>query len=88
MRGLKKESFDKRRSSTFPREMTKKFCRFCKDRVKEIDYKDLSRLQRFVTDKGKILSRRISGNCARHQRKISEGIKRARFLALLTHVKK
>jgi len=88
MRDFKRKSFTKKRPNAFPREMTKKFCRFCRDKVKDIDYKDVSRLQRFVTEKGKILSRRISGNCAKHQRKVSESIKRARFLALLTHVKR
>ena len=65
------------------REGRKKFCRFCQDKIDVIDYKDITRLQRFVTDRKKILSRRISGNCARHQRKICHAIKRARILALL-----
>jgi len=88
MRDFKKKSFNKRKSGTFTREITKKYCRFCRDKIRGIDYKDLNKLQRFITEKGKILSRRISGNCAKHQRKVSEGIKRARFLALLPYVKR
>lgn len=73
----------------FPREfpMRKRVCRFCRDKVKDIDYKDLDILQRFITEKGRILTSRISGNCAKHQRKIAESIKRARFIALLPFVK-
>jgi small subunit ribosomal protein S18 len=69
----------------FGREMRKKVCRFCADKLsaRDIDYKDLNRIARFVTDRGKILSRRISGTCARHQRKVCQAIKRARFLGLL-----
>jgi small subunit ribosomal protein S18 len=73
----------------FPREfpMRKRVCRFCRDKVKDIDYKDLDILQRFITEKGRILTSRISGNCAKHQRKMAESIKRARFIALLPFVK-
>ncbi len=59
-------------------------CRFCKKEM-EIDYKDLDLIQRFINSKGKITSRRINKNCARHQRKISQAIKRMRFLALLPY---
>jgi small subunit ribosomal protein S18 len=55
------------------------------DKVKQIDFKDSLRLRRFVTDRGKILPRRISGNCARHQRLLAVAIKRARELALLPY---
>ena len=78
---------DKKKTDLFPREIRKKFCRFCKDRVTEVDYKDIGKLQRLITDNGKILSRRMSGSCAKHQRKVAEGIKRARFLALLPYVR-
>lgn len=61
----------------------KKVCRFCADGVKEIDYKDVKRLRNYVTERGKIVPRRISGTCARHQRQLSRAIKRARILALL-----
>lgn len=70
------------RDSLF-REPRKRVCRFCQDKIEEIDYKDITRLQKFISDRKKILSRRISGNCARHQRKVSHAVKRARFLALL-----
>ena len=61
----------------------KKVCQFCVDKVEHIDYKDLLRLRRFVTERGKILPRRMSGNCAKHQRQLSVAIKRARIIALL-----
>lgn len=63
----------------------KKSCSFCKKNL-EIDYKDVDLLSRFVSSKGKIVSRRISGNCAKHQRKLSQEIKRARFLSLIPYV--
>ncbi len=62
----------------------KKDCVFCKNDV-EIDYKNLELLTRYVSSRGKILSRRISGNCAKHQRKVSREIKRARFLNLIAY---
>lgn len=61
----------------------KRVCSFCVDKVKDIDYKDAGKLRRFITDRGKILPRRISGNCARHQRQLTLSIKRARLMALL-----
>lgn len=64
----------------------KKFCRLCKNKVKDIDYKDVEFLQRFITEKGKIISTRVSGNCAKHQRKIARAIKRARIMALLPFI--
>lgn len=60
----------------------KKVCRFCTQKLK-IDYKDTDVLRRFVTERGKILPRRITGNCAKHQRTVAEAVKRARILALL-----
>ena len=62
----------------------KKDCVFCKNDV-EIDYKNLELITRYVSSRGKILSRRISGNCAKHQRKVSREIKRARFLNLVPY---
>ncbi len=61
----------------------KKVCNFCVDRVDEIDYKDVDKLKKYVSDKGKILPRRVTGTCAKHQRKVTEAIKRARTIALL-----
>jgi len=61
----------------------KKVCSFCVDKVEHIDYKDAGKLRRFITERGKILPRRISGNCAKHQRQVTLAIKRARNIALL-----
>lgn len=61
----------------------KKVCTFCVEKIDEIDYKDVEKLKRFVSDKGKILPRRVTGTCAKHQRKVTEAIKRARTIALL-----
>ncbi len=63
----------------------KKACGFCADKVDVIDYKDNNRLKKFVTERGKILPRRISGNCARHQRTITVAVKRARDIALMPY---
>lgn len=61
----------------------KKVCRFCADKVEDIDYKDVKGLKNLLTDRGKIIPRRISGNCAHHQRKVTTAIKRARNMALI-----
>jgi small subunit ribosomal protein S18 len=61
----------------------KKVCRFCENKVTYIEYKDERLLRRFVTDRGKIVPRRISGNCAKHQRKLTIAIKRSRYLAIM-----
>ena len=63
----------------------KKVCRFCADSNLQIDYKDSRTLRYFITERGKIIPRRISGNCAKHQRKITMAVKRARHLALLPY---
>lgn len=63
----------------------RKVCAFCVDKIKEIDYKDTGRLKRFLSDRGKILPRRITGNCAGHQRQVTVAIKRARQVALLPY---
>jgi small subunit ribosomal protein S18 len=62
-------------------------CKFCKERVTHIDYKDERRLRRFMTDRGKITPRRISGTCARHQRILANAVKRARAIALVPFVR-
>ena len=67
------------------RKPRRKVCQFCVDKVEHIDYKALARLRRFVTERGKILPRRMSGNCAKHQRQLSIAIKRARHVALLPY---
>ncbi len=61
----------------------RKICRFCENHIKRVDYKDERMLSRFTNERGKIIPRRISGNCARHQRKLTTAIKRARVLAIL-----
>jgi len=61
----------------------KKVCSFCVDKIDYIDYKDVARLRKFITERAKILPRRITGNCARHQRQLTVAIKRARNMALL-----
>jgi small subunit ribosomal protein S18 len=61
-----------------------KVCKFCLDKVGQVDFKDAKRLRNFVSDRGKIIPRRISGNCARHQRQLTVAIKRARSIALLS----
>lgn len=66
----------------------RKKCKFCVEKNDKINYKDIGLLQKFVTDRGKIVPRRISGNCAKHQRRVAEEIKKARFIALLPFVKK
>ena len=63
----------------------KKVCSFCVDRVESIDYKDISRLRRFVSERAKILPRRVTGTCARHQRELTVAVKRARYLALMPY---
>ena len=66
-----------------PRFFQKKTCRFCADRTTAIDYKDADRLRKFLTEKGKIMPRRITGNCAKHQRILSSSIKLARHAAVI-----
>jgi small subunit ribosomal protein S18 len=64
----------------------RKPCQFCRDKVEQVDYKDIGTLRKFVSDRGKIRSRRITGACRRHQNQISTAVKRARELALLPYV--
>ena len=61
-------------------------CRFCRDKVEEIDYKNVNQLRRYISEKGKIRSRRITGACRRHQRQVAVAVKRAREMALLPYV--
>ena len=67
------------------RKPRRKVCMFCVDKVQHIDYKDVARLRRFANERGKILPRRMSGTCAKHQRQLSIAIKRARMIALLPY---
>ena len=68
------------------RKPKKKAGLFCVDKVDSIDYKDTAKLRRYVSERGKIVPRRISGNCAKHQRQLTTAIKRARIIALLPFV--
>lgn len=65
------------------RRAKRKVCNFCMDKVESIDYKDIQRLRRFISERGKILPRRVSGTCAKHQRQLTIAIKRSRHVALL-----
>lgn len=64
----------------------KKVCRFCADKNAKVDYKDQATLKYFVTERGKIIPRRISGNCAKHQRSVAKAIKQSRGLALIPYL--
>ena len=66
----------------------RKFCRFCSEKTEFIDYKDLRLLRSYLTERGKILSRRMTGTCAKHQRELNESIMRARSIALLSFLEK
>jgi small subunit ribosomal protein S18 len=79
-RGDKRGDKGEKRKRGFAR---RKVCRFCADKNVAIDYKDPQTLKYFITDRGKIIPRRISGNCAKHQRKVGVAIKRARMIALM-----
>lgn len=67
------------------RKAKKRVCAFCVEGITDIDYKDVPRLRRYITERGKILPRRITGNCARHQRTITNCIKKARVMALMPY---
>lgn len=67
----------------FKRMNKKKVCQFCVEKANAIDYKDVSKLKKYVTEKGKMLPRRMTGVCAKHQRMLAEAVKRARIVALL-----
>ena len=75
-----------RESQGTMRGFQRKVCRFCTDKVDTIDYKDLERIGRYVTDRGKIIPSRITGTCAGHQRRLARAVKRARYMALLPYV--
>lgn len=63
----------------------KKVCQFCADKTETIDFKEVDKLRKYVTDRGKILPKRITGTCAIHQREVTKAIKRARIVALLPY---
>ena len=68
-----------------PKRPHRKVCMFCMEKIDYIDYKEVSRLRRFVSDRGKILPRRVTGTCARHQRPLTTALERARAIALLPY---
>lgn len=68
------------------RRSRKKVCSFCVDRVENIDYKDVARLRKYISERSKIIPRRVTGTCAKHQRELTIAIKRARHVALLPFV--
>lgn len=78
----------KKRELKKPRKVfRKKPCRLCRDKATSLDYKNVSVLSRFVSDRGRIITSRITGNCAKHQRMVANAVKRARLAALLPFVK-
>ncbi|MDR3597139.1 30S ribosomal protein S18 [Clostridium sp.] len=79
----REEGNNSRRPGGKMRRSRKKVCAFCVDKAEFIDYKDINKLRKYVTERGKILPRRISGACAKHQRELTSSIKRARNIALL-----
>lgn len=68
-----------------PRKPRRKVCQFCVEKAENIDYKDVAKLRKFVSERSKILPRRVTGTCAKHQRELTTAIKRARHLALLPY---
>lgn len=80
----KRSSRERRTRGSRP--IRRKICKFCAEHVGVLDYKDVGRLSKFLTERGKILPARISGSCAKHQRTLTEAIKRARFVALLPYI--
>jgi small subunit ribosomal protein S18 len=64
----------------------RKVCRYCENKIDSVDYKDDKEIRRFLTERGKIVPRRISGTCAFHQRQVAQAVKRARYLALIPYV--
>jgi small subunit ribosomal protein S18 len=76
---------DRRPKPAPPRKGKKRFCQFCADKVTYVDYKDIALLRRFMSDRGKIRARRVTGNCSQHQRLVASAIKNAREMALLPY---
>jgi len=62
-----------------------KVCFFCVDKVDQVDYKDVEKLRKYISERGKIMPRRVTGNCAKHQRQLTTAVKRARHMALLPY---
>ncbi|MEF9863954.1 MAG: 30S ribosomal protein S18 [Christensenellaceae bacterium] len=79
-------SEDRSRRPMRARRPRRKVCAFCAEKVTSIDYKDIPRLKRYISERGKIMPRRASGTCAKHQRELAVAIKRARIMAMLPYV--
>ena len=77
---------DRRPANRMNNRRRKKVCLFCEDKIDYLDYKDTARLRKFISERGKILPRRITGACAKHQRQLTVAIKRARVVALLPYI--
>ena len=82
---MSREENNNRRPGGRMRRSRKKVCAFCVDKAEFIDYKDINKLRRYVSERGKILPRRITGNCAKHQRALTTAIKRARHVSLMPY---
>ena len=80
-RGPKREKEEK----PWQKKLRKKVCIFCKDKAAYVDYKDVTLLRKFISDRGKIRARRVTGNCAQHQREVASAVKNAREMALLPY---
>jgi small subunit ribosomal protein S18 len=76
----------RRRLGPVPAAGKRKSCHFCRDKVEQVDYKNIALLRRYISEKGKIRSRRITGACRRHQLQVASAVKRAREMALLPYV--
>lgn len=85
LRKKRDDKKDKKDNKKEKKRFRRKICKFCVEKQLLVDYKDIAKLQRCLTEKGKIISRRISGNCARHQRLVSRAVKRAREIALVPY---
>ncbi len=81
-----KDKQQRRRGGPATAQIRRRNCYFCKEKIEEVDYKNTGQLRRYVSEKGKIRSRRITGACRRHQRQVAVAIKRAREMALLPYV--
>ena len=77
---------DKDMQKSFKPRKKKKVCAFCAEKVEHIDYKDAAKLRKFVSERSKILPRRITGTCAKHQRQLTVAIKRARHIAIMPYI--
>ena len=82
---MSEERVEKRQRPRGGRRPHRKVCSFCVDKIEYIDYKDVNHIRRYINERGKILPRRMTGNCAKHQRQLSEAIKRARAIALIPY---